>query len=280
VTADDSSDAGGSSDAKASSGAQGPSPPRKPSIVAPLSRFLAVADAERSIAFYRDVLGFEVRPLDNSYSVPGVAEVVYGPARIQLGKHESAADSTGEPRPRGQAILFLQTADVPAMREWVIAHGGHPTDMEKVNWIKMRMFQVRDPDGHTLWFGQSFQEPETASDPERQLLKLLPLLPLSDVAAGLAHYRDVLGFRVNYAQHGLAVMDRDDVTLALIARTDRHSGIGSCYAYVRNADALHAELVGKGANVLGEPVSRPWGLREFQALDPEGNQITFGQPFE
>jgi hypothetical protein len=30
----------------------------------------------------------------------------------------------------------------------------------------------------------------------------------------------------------------------------------------------------------GEPVSHPWGLREFLAVDPEGNEIRFGQPFE
>ena len=41
-----------------------------------------------------------------------------------------------------------------------------------------------------------------------------------------------------------------------------------------------AELVGKGANVQGESVSRPLGLREFRVLDPEGNQLIFGQPFE
>lgn len=52
------------------------------------------------------------------------------------------------------------------------------------------------------------------------------------------------------------------------------------YVYVRDADALHAELSAKGANVQGEPVSRPWGLREFQVLDPEGNRIGFGQTFE
>jgi hypothetical protein len=30
----------------------------------------------------------------------------------------------------------------------------------------------------------------------------------------------------------------------------------------------------------GEPVNRPWGLREFWVLDLEGNQLTFGQPVE
>ncbi|HVT39635.1 MAG TPA: VOC family protein [Gemmatimonadaceae bacterium] len=262
------------------SNADGSSPARKPVIVAPLSRFLAVADAGRSIAFYRDVLGFEVRQLDNSYGVPGVAELVFGRARIQVGTHETARDSTGEERPRGSAVLFLQTDDVAAMRDSMRDRGAMPSEIEKVNGLKMRIFEVRDPDGHTLWFGQSFQEPESAPDPERQLRKLLPSLPLSDVAAGVAYYRDVLGFRVNYTQHDLGVMDRDDVTLLLITRTEKYSGIASCYAYVHDADALHRELVARGANVQGEPVSRPWGLREFQVLDLEGNQISFGQPFE
>jgi uncharacterized glyoxalase superfamily protein PhnB len=251
-----------------------------PAIVAPLSRLLAVADSERSIAFYREVLGFEVRPAKEGDGVSAVAEVVAGPARIQLGVRESAVDSTGQHRPRGSAILFFQTDDVVAMHAAVIARGGKPTALEKVNWIKMRMFEIRDPDGHALWFGQSFQEPSPAPAPDRQLRRIMPSLPLSDVAAGVAHYRDILGFRVNYAQHDLGVMDRDDVSIILIARTAKHRGVGSCYVYVRDADRLHAELLARGANVQGVPVSHPWGLREFQVLDLEGNQITFGQTFE
>lgn len=110
--------------------------------------------------------------------------------------------------------------------------------------------------------------------------KIMPELPVDDVSAAVAHYRDVLGFRVNYQQHDIAVMDRDAARILLIARTERHTGIGSCYVYVSDADALHAELTARGATVQGEPVSRPWGLREFPVLDPEGNRITFGQPFE
>jgi len=112
------------------------------------------------------------------------------------------------------------------------------------------------------------------------LEKMMPEFPLADVPSGVAHYRDVLGFSVNYQQHDIGVLDRDAVRLLLIARTERHVGIGSCYVYVADADALHAELLGKGANVQGEPISRPWGLRKFSVLDPEGNGIAFGQPFE
>jgi uncharacterized glyoxalase superfamily protein PhnB len=112
------------------------------------------------------------------------------------------------------------------------------------------------------------------------LRSIMPELPLDDVPAGVAYYRDVLGFQVNYQQHDLGVMDRDAVRLLLIARTERHKGIASACVYVEDADALHAELRAKGANVQGEPVSHPWGLREFHVLDLESNRITFAQPFE
>jgi uncharacterized glyoxalase superfamily protein PhnB len=240
-----------------------------PKIVSPVSRHLLVADAERSVAFYRDTLGFEAREVRETYGLPTVAEVVSGPARIQFGVH-------AEPEKKA---LFFETNDVAAMRAAIAERGGTPSELERVNWIKMEMFEVRDPDGHTLWFGQSFDQPHRPGPPP-MLEKALPELPLDEVAQGIAYYRDVLGFHINYAQHDLGVMDRDAVTVLLIARTERHKGIGSCYVYIRDADALHAELVAAGANALGPPVSRPWGLRQFQVVDPEGNRITFGQPFE
>jgi catechol 2,3-dioxygenase-like lactoylglutathione lyase family enzyme len=252
----------------------------KPKIVAPMSRFIAVAEIARSVAFYRDVLGFDAGSVGNENGVSAEVEMRYGPAVIQLGVHDSAPDSTGAPRPRGSAILFFQTDDVAVMRDAVTARGGKPSELEMVNWIKMRMFDIKDPDGHTLWFGQSFQQPDSPRVAEYQLLKIMPSLPLSDVPAGVAYYRDVLGFKVNYAQDDIGVMYRDEVTILLIARTDKHTGIGSCYVYVRDADALHEELTTRGANVQGEPVSHPWGLRDFEVHDLEGNQITFGQTFE
>jgi len=249
-------------------------------IVAPLSRHLSVADIERSLDYYRDVLGFDVRRIPGGNGLPAVAEAVRGPARIQFSTEETAFDSTGQRRPRGSAILFFETDDVATMHSAVSVHGGQPSELERVNWIKIQMFEVRDPDGHALWFGQSFAEPEPAPDRLRQLRQALPELPLDDVAAGVAYYQDVLGFKINHAQHDLGVMDRDDVTIVLIARTKHHEGTGSCYVYVRDADALHAELLARRAHVQGQPVSHPWGLRDFEVLDLEGNRIRFGQPFE
>jgi len=242
-----------------------------PAIVAPVSRVLAVADLQRSEAFYRDVLGFESR---------GEGEMVSGPARLQLVAGDAAPDGTDAMRPRGAAIVFVESADVAATREFVAERGGEPSALEKVNWLKQRVFQLRDPDGHTLWFGQSYHVPDGPPDSHAQLLQALPALPLADVAAGVRHYRDVLGFHVNYAQADLGVMDRDRITLLLLARTPDQPAFGACSFYVRDADALHAELVARGARVEGPPVSQPWGLRAFRVRDLEGNVLTFAQPFE
>jgi uncharacterized glyoxalase superfamily protein PhnB len=246
--------------------------PMRPAIVSPVARYVEVADLARSIAFYRDVLGFEPRSITPDSGRDADAEVASGPARIQLGAARSPSTS----------IVFFEVDDVQAMHEALRRRGGQPTAVEPVNWIKMSMFEVRDPDGHALWFGKSFAGPDDdeASANGRQLRKIMPELPLDDVTAGVAHYRDVLGFTVNYAQDNLGVMDRDKARVLLIARTPRHHGIGSACVYVEDADALYQELRSKGANVQSEPISRPWGLREFAVLDPEGNRLTFAQTFE
>jgi uncharacterized glyoxalase superfamily protein PhnB len=122
--------------------------------------------------------------------------------------------------------------------------------------------------------------PSSAPAIQQKFEKIMPEFPLADVAAGVAYYRDVLGFSVNYQKEGFAVMDRDRARILLITKTAQHKGIASCYIYVADADALHAELTARGANVEAAPVSRPWGLREFRIFDPEGNILTLGQPFE
>ena len=250
-----------------------------PVIVAPLSRLLGVADLERSTAFYHDVLGFAVQPRPGSNGSAAHIEATHGPARIQLTREDRAPDSTGVERPRGAAVLFLQVDDVAAWQKLIAARGGRPSEREKVNWIKMEMFQLRDPDGHTLWFGQSCQQPGQER-PAPMMRTIMPQFPVADVAASVAHYVDVLGFTINYQQQDLAVLDRDKARIIVINRADHHAGTGTCYVYVRDADALYEELHGRGARVQGEPVSHPWGLRDFTVLDLDGNELVLGQTFE
>ena len=63
--------------------------PRRARLVAPVSRHLHVANSERSVAFYRDVLGFSVQNVEENFGVPASAEVANGPARIQFSEGPS-----------------------------------------------------------------------------------------------------------------------------------------------------------------------------------------------
>jgi len=120
----------------------------EPEITSPVMRFLTVQDVAGSSAFYRDVLGFEVT------EAAGAAEAILGPARIQLEENAHARGDGGTPRLPGSAVLFLQTGDVAATRAAILARGAIPSEIEKVNWIKMRMFEVRDPDGRCSGLGK------------------------------------------------------------------------------------------------------------------------------
>ncbi len=111
------------------------------------------------------------------------------------------------------------------------------------------------------------------------MLPALPAMPLADAAAAVRYYVEVLGFRINHQQQDLGVMDRDAITVLLTPRS-AGTAVGSMYIYIRDADALYAELKAKGARVEGEPVSHPWGLRDFEIQDLDGNRIRFGQTFE
>jgi predicted enzyme related to lactoylglutathione lyase len=245
----------------------------EPQITAPVSRWLGARDVDRTVAFWRDVLGFKVGNSNEN----GV-ELRSGRARILFGAVDAAPDFSKE-GPPGSAIVFFDTDDVAAMHAAIARRGGQPSELEKVNWIKRRVFEVRDPDGHVIWFGQSYHQ-KSPDRPRRMMSRIMPELPCDDVAAAVKHYREVLGFSINHAQDEIGVMERDEVTLLLIERTPQHTGIGSAYFYVRDVDALYAELIRSGADVQGEPVSQPWGLREFSVLDPDRNRLTFAQTFE
>jgi catechol 2,3-dioxygenase-like lactoylglutathione lyase family enzyme len=233
-------------------------------ITNPVSRCLPVSDITRSTTFYRDILGFEIKD---------GPEAILGPARLQF-EHQATTP----------VIIFFQTDDISAFRAAILARGGSAGEIQRVNWIKMQMFELRDPDSNILWFGQTFHvdqdSPSLRSGQPKGIRQALPELPCDNITAAVQYYCDVLGFRINYQQDDLGVLDRDAITILLIPRTDQHKGIGSFGTYVEDAHALYAELSSKGAQTQGEPVSYPWGLRTFSVLDLEGNRITFAQTFE
>ena len=102
-----------------------------------------------------------------------------------------------------------------------------------------------------------------------------------DIAASLAWYRDALGFAVTF-QYGepcyYVCLCRDEVALHLIAasETKRPPGHSALCVFVRDVDAHHAELAGRGAKIVKPPADYAYGMRDYDVVDLDGNELVFG----
>jgi uncharacterized glyoxalase superfamily protein PhnB len=124
-----------------------------------------------------------------------------------------------------------------------------------------------------------------------RLLSALPTFVVPDAGAAAEHYRDKLGFRICFVvgEHPdqFAIVDRapgNGVHLrsadGVAARANRSRGGQAIDAYlsVPDADAAHADLLRRGANVLSEPRDEPWERREFGVADGDGFVWCVGAP--
>jgi predicted enzyme related to lactoylglutathione lyase len=93
--------------------------------------------------------------------------------------------------------------------------------------------------------------------------------------------RDKLGFDIAF-EYGNPTyyvgLGSGEVSLHLIAasQTPRLPGHGAVSIFVDDVDALHADLVKRGARVLKAPKDYDYGLRDFDVADLDGNMIFFG----
>ena len=107
------------------------------------------------------------------------------------------------------------------------------------------------------------------------------VLVVQDVLRSVEHYRDVLGFHIEftYGQPTFyAGVERDGVVIHLQAagETKRQPGHGAVNVFVTDVDALYQELKSRGARTLNEPKDYPYGMRDFDIHDLDDNQLCFG----
>ena len=131
-----------------------------------------------------------------------------------------------------------------------------------------------------------------------KLTQTIPALPVREMTAAVAFYRDRLGFEVLHHDGGFAVLCRDEAVVHLWESSDETwrsrndllerpvctgaesflAGTASCRIEVEGVDALYGEL--SGSDVL-HSVSKDgvddtdFGTREFATLDLDGNLVTF-----
>jgi catechol 2,3-dioxygenase-like lactoylglutathione lyase family enzyme len=122
-----------------------------------------------------------------------------------------------------------------------------------------------------------------------QLLRSAPYFPVADVDQSAAYYERVLGFHREYvggtppqfailSRDGLAIMLRLVTTPELIRPNEKQGGTWDAFFWVRDARALHAELLQTGADIVYGPlVQEAYQMEEFAVRDREGYVLGFGQ---
>lgn len=117
---------------------------------------LIVRDIARSLAFYRDVLGFTIKD-----TVPPAAPFVFvwlerGSVTVFLNDAAAAAKDLPvfeTPAFGGTCTLFVAVDGVDALHAQVA--GQAPIVMPlHTQWYGMREFAVHDPDGHLITFAE------------------------------------------------------------------------------------------------------------------------------
>ncbi len=107
---------------------------------------------------------------------------------------------------------------------------------------------------------------------------------VEDLEASKRFYREVFGLTIAYEDDDSAVFDfgnaivnllRTEAADELIAPAPVASAAhGSRVQFtieVEDVDALSAELVGRGVELLNGPMNRPWGIRTASFRDPAGH---------
>lgn len=111
----------------------------------------------------------------------------------------------------------------------------------------------------------------------------IPILPSRSLAATLAFYAR-LGFAGRMAGDAYAILTRGTIELHFFAHPalDPATSHAGCYVRVAAVDSLYAALRAAALPPVGRPrmdrlEDRPWGMREFAIVDPDGNLVRIGQ---
>lgn len=123
---------------------------------------LSVSDLKRSIAFYRDQLGFHVI---NVFGEPEPKWCMIGRDDIKLMLNEPprAEMDTLPPHAKNFQVYYFYPNDVAALHAgW--RRDNLPVTELRVTLYGMKEFELRDPDGYWLWFGQESNDPPTVRE--------------------------------------------------------------------------------------------------------------------
>ena len=114
------------------------------------------------------------------------------------------------------------------------------------------------------------------------------ILFVHDLEREVAFYRDVLGLKLRFVEHGYAEFESEGTRFALYERR-RVAGLAGVAPgdpgpasevvfIVDDAASWVERLSGTEARVLRGPTDRPWGHRTVHLLDSEGHLVELAEP--
>ena len=110
----------------------------------------------------------------------------------------------------------------------------------------------------------------------------VPEIPVVDIATAAAYYQNSLGFSVDWGgeELGLAGISRGNCRMFLANQQYRkvYGNVGPTLNWLNleskeEVDDLYRAWSAGNARVMSAPESKPWGLHEFTAADPDGNLL-------
>lgn len=121
---------------------------------------------------------------------------------------------------------------------------------------------------------------------DRKVVHTRHVLAVKDLKIETAYYIDKLGFDHDFSAPGWEFLSfgifkvmlgecSDEMTAE---ETGNHSWFA--HALVENVDEVYQELIDRGAKVLTEIGTRPWNIRDFTIVTPDGHRIVYGQLME
>lgn len=109
------------------------------------------------------------------------------------------------------------------------------------------------------------------------LVRTIPVLPTTDLAATADFYGTALGFSVVATYPDYAVLARDDIQIHFwLTENADLADDTACRIDVVGIDALYAEMSAAGVvHPAGHLRTQPWGVTEFHVMDNFGNALRF-----
>ena len=124
---------------------------------------------------------------------------------------------------------------------------------------------------------------EAIAKNERKVVHTRHVLAVKDLRVEADYYIDKLGFDRDFTAPGWEFLSFGEFKVMLgecadeitAEETGNHSWFA--HALVENVDEVYQEFIDRDAKILTPIGDRPWGIRDFSVVTPDGHRITFGQ---